>query len=115
MYGVVRLVDGWGLALAVVMVGAAIAGCTGTGDGGGDAVPAADVTPEIASVLAAADRVDGTEDHVVGKCTMCGFAMSGSAEYTTTVGDYTLRHCSAGCKERFDADPIGRLAEAQLP
>ncbi|MEW6338916.1 MAG: hypothetical protein AB1625_16130 [Acidobacteriota bacterium] len=59
-----------------------------------------------ASVLAAADRADGAEDRVVGKCAVCKLGMDGSPEFTSVHAGYALHLCSAHCKETFDHDPV---------
>jgi len=69
------------------------------------ATPAAfEMTEELESKLAAADRVDGEEDKVVSRCPGCGLAMPGSDEYALAAGDYSLHFCSDSCKGRFEKD-----------
>jgi len=69
------------------------------------ATPAAfEMTEALESKLAAADRVDGTEDKVVSRCPGCGLAMPGSDEHTLAVGDYSLHFCSESCKGHFEKD-----------
>jgi len=63
---------------------------------------ASTASPEaIAAVLAAADRMDGTEDKVVSQCPGCGLAMEGSADHDLEVAGYHLHFCSEDCKSRF--------------
>ena len=78
---------------------------------------AAEAAPEAAApaddsaaILAKADAADGTEDHVVSKCTGCRLGMDGDAMHTVQHEGYELHFCSAGCKESFESDPAGGLA-----
>ncbi len=75
---------------------------------GGSATPAAVGEKQFdeAAVLAAADRADGAEDRVVGKCAVCKLGMDGSPEYTSVHAGYAFHLCSAHCKETFDHDPV---------
>lgn len=59
---------------------------------------------EVAAMLAKADALDGTTDHVVSKCGMCALRMPGSDTYTTALGEYALHFCSDDCKKSFDED-----------
>ncbi len=63
-----------------------------------------------AAVLAAADAADGTTDHVVARCAVCGLGMDGVAEHAATFEGYTLYFCSAECRESFEANPKAILA-----
>ena len=78
---------------------------------------AAEAAPEAAApaddsaaILAKADAADGTEDHVVSKCTGCRLGMDGDATHTVQHEGYELHFCSAGCKEGFESDPAAGLA-----
>ncbi len=99
--------------MIVALFGVAAAGCGGR-DG-----PQAASTPidqqRVGELLAAADRADGTEDHVVARCAVCGLGMDGSAEITSTYAGYTFHHCSVHCRELFDRDPGKILARLELP
>ena len=60
--------------------------------------------PALEAILAKADAMDGTTDHVVSKCGMCALRMDGSDAHVSKVGDYELHFCSEECKESFDED-----------
>ncbi|MEI6783835.1 MAG: hypothetical protein WCQ21_23330 [Verrucomicrobiota bacterium] len=66
------------------------------------------LTDELRARLAAADAVDGKTDHVIEKCVSCKLQMGGTPEFTSTVADYRVQLCSAGCKKAFEGDP-GKL------
>jgi hypothetical protein len=61
--------------------------------------------PDLMAKLAAADRADGTEDKVIGKCVSCGLGMQGSAQHALHYGPYELHACSPFCKERLEKEP----------
>lgn len=61
-----------------------------------------DVSPAQEAILAKADAMDGTTDHVVSKCGMCALRMDGNDAHVSKVGDYELHFCSEECKESFD-------------
>ena len=65
--------------------------------------------------LEAADAADGTKDHVVAKCAVCGLAMDGSSEHISRYAGYELRFCSSECKETFDHDPQVVLRRLRTP
>jgi hypothetical protein len=112
----------------ILMVALAVCFAAGCGGGGGEETAAADhehaagedhghdhdggdhdhaeegPDPRLAKVLAIADAADGTTDNVVAKCSGCSLAMEGSEEHTHQVGDYTLRFCSASCRDNFAED-----------
>lgn len=70
---------------------------------------------DLAALLVAADRADGSEDKVVFRCAVCGLAMDGSAEITSTWQGYDFHHCSEHCRELFDRDPEKILTRLELP
>jgi hypothetical protein len=76
---------------------------------------AVEVTPEMEVLLAAADRVDGSEDGVVANCPGCGLGMAGSEEYAVPVGDYTVRFCSSSCKEAFEENVSEAVLAMTIP
>lgn len=55
----------------------------------------------VAENLSAADKLDGSEDHIVSKCYSCALAMDGAANISSKYHEYTVHHCSEACKERF--------------
>ncbi|UCG32471.1 MAG: hypothetical protein JSU68_12490 [Phycisphaerales bacterium] len=69
----------------------------------------------VAAVLVRADKVDGAEDKVVSKCAGCALAMDGSPDHTLNAEGYTLRFCSAECKDRFAADTTKSILEMNFP
>ena len=74
-----------------------------------EAAAIVEVSPEMEAVLARADLADGTEDHVVAKCSGCGLAMDGSADHVLNVGEYELHFCSDSCQGRVENDVTGAL------
>lgn len=85
------------------------AGCGKEAPAEPDALLALESSPEIQAMLAAADRVDGTEDQVVSQCPGCGLAMEGSEDHVLEVADYSVHFCSDRCKANFAEDPEGSL------
>jgi hypothetical protein len=83
----------------------------------GDGHLVSSVTPSAATLekMAAADRLDGTEDHVITRCPSCGLLMAGKAEFSCRIGDYTTHSCTQGCNERVCEDPDGVFADAEIP
>ena len=74
-------------------------------------------TPSAATLekLAAADRLDGTEDKVISFCPSCGLRMRGNAEFSCRIGAYTTHSCAAHCNESVCEDPDGIFADIQIP
>ena len=66
------------------------------------------LTDELRARLADADAADGKTDHVIEKCVSCRLQMAGKPEFSSTVADYRVQLCSAGCKKAFERDP-GKL------
>ena len=65
--------------------------------------------------LEAVDAADGTKDHVVAKCAVCGLAMDGTSEHVSRYAGYELHFCSSECKETFDHDPQVVLRRLRTP
>jgi len=99
--------------MPLMLLGGVAVGC------GGGGAPEESTTSidqrRVAELLAAADRVDGVEDHVVARCAVCGLAMDGTADLTSSYAGYTFHHCSPHCRERFDRDPGKILLSLELP
>ena len=55
--------------------------------------------------LAAADRMDGTEDKVITLCPSCSLLMAGKPEFSCKIGEYTTHSCAKHCNEAVCADP----------
>lgn len=68
-------------------------------------------TPEIDAKLVAADKKDGKEDKVVGKCAGCDLGMDGKAEFALPVGAYQMHFCGQHCLDRYKKDAIGELTK----
>jgi len=73
------------------------------------------VSAVLAEHLAKADAVDGQVDHVVANCSGCKLKMAGSENYTMMVGDYTLRFCSATCKDKLTQGGEEALLALEIP
>lgn len=88
------------------------------GDGAQPSSDTHDATPasqdDLRVRLAAADRLDGSEDQVVHRCVSCNLHMDGSAEHAVTVDGYTLHLCSEACRARTAADPREVVMTAQI-
>lgn len=70
---------------------------------------------DVASLLVQADKVDGTEDHTIGKCYVCSLGMDGSAEFSAKFNDYTAHLCSEACQKQFEAGPEKVVLETPIP
>ncbi len=75
----------------------------------------AEVTDEMLVKLAAADKLDGSEDHVIGKCYVCRLGMDGKPELTVKVGDYTANLCKEHCRDHFAAHWPTVVEETEIP
>jgi len=96
-----------------VLLGAVVLGACGRGAG---TTPGAARSAEAeAAKLQAADAADGTKDHVVAKCAVCGLAMDGTSEHVSRYAGYELHFCSSECKETFDHDPHAVLGRLHAP
>jgi hypothetical protein len=75
------------------------------------------VTPSAATLakLAAADRLDGTEDEVIELCPACGLRMAGKSEFACRIGAYTTHSCTARCSRAVCEDPDAVFAEIEVP
>jgi Fe-S oxidoreductase len=97
-----------------------LAGCSGQEASKSAApAPAAASKPvsseDLRLKLAAADRVDGTEDRVVTQCAGCRLNMAGKAEHAVQIEGYTLHLCSDSCKAEFSKDVAGNVAALEIP
>ncbi len=75
----------------------------------------ADENPEVIAMLAKADLVDGTEDHVVHRCASCALGMDGDEKNALTVGKYQMHFCSANCLDGFAKDPSANILALAIP
>jgi len=73
------------------------------------------LTDEIRARLAYADAADGKPDHIIKKCVTCRLHMPGNPKFASTVGDYQVQLCSAGCKAAFEKDPGKALVALSKP
>lgn len=95
--------------MGVMLVAAAVSGCSQRADDAGEA-PAAVMTTVDRERLAAADAHDGTVDHVVEDCILCNLHMKGTTQYIAQVEGYAVHLCSGYCQKSFEADPAASLA-----
>jgi hypothetical protein len=72
------------------------------------------LTAEMKTKLAAADKADGTVDHVVHKCAGCALGMDGKAEFALTVDDYSMHFCKQACLDRYQHDTAGELTKLKV-
>ncbi len=70
---------------------------------------------ELRFVLAKADQVDGTEDHVVSKCPGCALAMDGKEDHALEVEDYELHFCSDRCRDGFTENTAEAVMALTVP
>lgn len=73
--------------------------------------PEIQVTDKMMAALAVADAADGVTDHVVQKCIVCELSMKGTGQLKTSIGGYTVWHCSSACLRSFVQDPAQYLAK----
>ena len=77
------------------------------------AAPAAD--PAVEAILAKADLVDGTADHIVSKCAGCNLGMDGDSAHGMKTNGYKLHFCSADCKDAFTKDTDASILALVVP
>ena len=65
--------------------------------------------------LELADRLDGSEDHAVGKCYVCALGMNGKPDLTVEVEGYKAHLCSEHCRKHFAANWQSIVAETEIP
>ena len=70
---------------------------------------------EAATLLASADKVDGTEDKVIHQCAGCALAMAGSSDNALQVGEYEMHFCSTYCKGVFEKDTETAVMALVIP
>ncbi|MGB7329045.1 MAG: hypothetical protein WBD31_29460 [Rubripirellula sp.] len=98
------------LTLMAVLVSAAGCGSKNETTAESQAIDQATLTS-----LAAADQLDGTEDHVIGKCYVCNLGMDGKDEFTAEVHGYQAKLCSNGCLDHFQSDSDSIIASTKVP
>ncbi len=81
--------------------------------------PSTSVTPTISkaalSLMEEADALDGTKDHVIGKCYVCGLGMNGSDKFAVKAGGYTAHLCSKSCQQEFEKSTEEIVLHTKLP
>lgn len=110
--------------LAALCLLAGIAGCSGTQTDSGDvspqsstpaATPVVNVSAEAMAQLEKADALDGTTDHVIGKCYTCALGMDGDKANSVKIGDYTAHFCSEACSEHFVGNAEEVVNTTEIP
>jgi len=114
--------------LAVLLIAAVAGGVLGCGEKAEQHAEAAkshadaamdhgttEVSAQVATLLAKADAVDGTQDHVVSQCSGCKLRMAGSPDQTIQVGDYTMQFCSTGCRNHFAEGGEEAILALEIP
>lgn len=95
-----------------------------TGCGETESTPPAEASPETSEVslspemeakLKLADQLDGSEDHVIGKCYVCSLGMDGKSELTVEVDGYTANLCSDACRKHFADNWQTVVANTDVP
>lgn len=75
----------------------------------------ADDKSVLVSKLQQADQLDGNEDHVIGKCYVCGLGMDGKAEHATEFQGYTAHLCSEMCCNHFKEHAEEVIEKTSIP
>lgn len=121
----------WIPSLLMLVAAFVFAGCGSneSGDTSADAThaeatheesPAAETSAAVSlndvelAILAHADQLDGTADHVVAKCASCKLHMDGKAEHALQAGEYEMHFCSESCKGGFAEDMHASLQKLQM-
>jgi len=74
-----------------------------------------DSSASLQARLELADRLDGSEDHTVGKCYVCALGMNGKPDLTVEVEGYKAHLCSEHCRNHFAANWQSIVAETEIP
>lgn len=77
--------------------------------------PVEAASAEVEAKLAQADKVDGTVDKIVSKCSGCALAMDGTPDHALEVAGYKLCFCAAQCKETFAKDTTKSILAMEIP
>ncbi len=103
--------------LATLALCVAVLGCGKSTETATTATPATAEPASEATLVALqkADLLDGTEDHVIGKCYVCQLGMDGEEQITCEVHGYTARLCSEACRAHFEASPDEVIASTKIP
>lgn len=70
---------------------------------------------DTASLLAAADALDGNVDKVVHRCYVCNLGMNGKESLAVEHAGYTAHLCSEGCKHEFASNAESIIANTKIP
>ncbi|XZE32055.1 hypothetical protein SH501x_002790 [Pirellulaceae bacterium SH501] len=70
---------------------------------------------DTASLLAAADALDGKVDKVVQRCYVCNLGMNGKQSLAVKHAGYTAHLCSEGCKDEFASNTESIIANTKIP
>lgn len=70
---------------------------------------------DTASLLAAADALDGNVDKVVHRCYVCNLGMNGKESLAVEHAGYTAHLCSEGCKQEFASNAESVIAKTKIP
>jgi hypothetical protein len=73
------------------------------------------VSKESVARLEQADKADGTADHVIGKCYVCGLGMNGSEKFAVKVEGYQAHLCSENCQNEFAEHADEIVARTAIP
>lgn len=65
--------------------------------------------------LQSADLLDGKEDHVIGKCYVCGLGMDGKPEHAAEFESYTAHLCSDACCSHFKENASQIVTNTAVP
>lgn len=65
--------------------------------------------------LKLADRLDGSEDHTVGKCYVCALGMHGQPDFKVEIEGYTAHLCSEHCRDHFTENWQSVVLKTEIP
>lgn len=68
-----------------------------------------DEKAQVQAKLVAADKADGTEDKIVGKCAACALRMDGKDAHAFKYEGYTMRFCAERCLDICKKDPAALI------
>ncbi len=88
--------------------------CVGCGEPA-TTITSSPVSEQTLISLQQADALDGSEDHVIGKCYVCNLGMDGKEEFSANVHGYTAHLCSSHCKDHFTTSSDTVIANTKIP
>lgn len=105
------------LLLYIVITACVLSGCTSNQEEKSAVAESKQpiISPEAKRKLANADKADGLEDHVIGKCYVCGLGMNGSEKFAVKLEDYKALLCSQACQREFEESADKLVMQTEIP